>query len=194
MGAAPILRPTDLFLSAPPSAREALLATLSPLGPGVQLQSRADEAAALRDQPVNRAVVIVVLAAAAIAAAYAALALVVGLALAGSARSIEVAHLRMLGLARRDATALIILEHGPVVGLALLAGAALGLGLFSVLGSALGLGALLETSLEIPLSIEPGPLALAVLATVATAGLAIGIASLLQGRAAAVEAIRRGIE
>ncbi len=194
MGASPTLRPTDFFLSAPPSAREALLATLSPLGPGVQLQSRADEAAALRDQPVNRAVVIVVLAAAAIAAAYAALALLVGLALAGSARSIEVAHLRMLGLARRDATALIALEHGPVIGLALLAGGALGLGLFTVLGSALGLGALLGTSLEIPLSVEPGPLALVVLATVAVAGLAIGIASLLQGRAAAAEAIRRGIE
>ena len=194
MGASPTLPATDVFLSAPPSARDSMLATLSPLGTSVRLESRADEAAALRDQPVNRSVVFVVLAAAAIGAVYAALALVVGLALAGSARSIEVTHLRMLGLARRDATALIILEHGPAVGLALLAGAVLGLALFSVLDNALGFGVLLGTSLQIPLWFEPGPLALGVVMSAAVAALAIGIASLLQSRAAAADAIRRGIE
>ena len=188
------LRPTDLYLAATPAGRDAFLGRLSYLGPDVQVASRTEEAATLRDQPINRTVAIVVLAAALAGAAYASLALVAGLAMAGSARSSEVAHLRMLGLAPREATATVALEFGPIVGLALLAGAVVGVGLFEAVRGALGLGGLLGSSLDVPLAIAPGPFALSVAATGAITGAAIALASALQGRAAAARAIRRGIE
>jgi putative ABC transport system permease protein len=188
------LQPTDVYMAVSPAARDALLGTLSHLGPAVQVASRAEETATLRDQPVNRTVAIVVLAAAVAGAFYAVLALVAGLALAGSARSNEVAHLRMLGLAPREGTALVALEFGPVVGLALLAGTILGVGLFEAIRGALGLGRLLGSPLDIPLAIAPGPFAVIVLATGAITGAAIALAGALQGRAAPVGAVRRGIE
>jgi putative ABC transport system permease protein len=194
LGGSLLLPPTDAFIAAPDGARDALLAALSSLGVSVQLQDRAETASSLRDRPVNRAVATVILGAAGVAGVYAALALVASLALTGSARSIEVAHLRMLGLTRREATLLLVLEYAPVLGLALLVGAAVGLGLFAVLGGSLGLDVLLSASIAIPLALQPVSLALAVGGIVAITALSVGLAGLLQGAASAQGAVRRGIE
>jgi ABC-type antimicrobial peptide transport system permease subunit len=127
-------------------------------------------------------------------AAYAALAVVVALGMAGAARARETAHLRTLGMTRRETIGLLIAEHGPTVLVAFLGGTALGLALFVALRSALGLSAVVGSELAIPLEVDPGHLALLLLATVITLACGVGLAAALQRRAAPVAAIRRGIE
>ncbi|HEX2193993.1 MAG TPA: hypothetical protein VHK63_03415, partial [Candidatus Limnocylindria bacterium] len=73
---------------------------------------------AFRTSPVVAAVSAGVAAAAIVAAAYAALAVASSLILAGSARAGETAHLRTLGLTRRQTVGLLVTEHGPTVALA----------------------------------------------------------------------------
>ena len=88
------------------------------------------------------AVTIGLLAAFAVAIAYAALALIAALALTGAARASESAHLRTLGLGRRQSIWLTIVEHGPTVVLAIILGIAFGLGIFVALRPGIGLGAI----------------------------------------------------
>ena len=186
--------PTDEFMAAPADGGDALLATLGPSGPGVTLVSRTDVAAAIRDRPVNRAVEIVILGAVLIGMAYAVLALIVGLVLAGSARSNEVGHLRMLGLGRRDPIALLALEYGPVLGATLIVAAGLGIGLFVLLERSLGLGVLLGSPLEIPITLDPAVLLLLLGVGLGLTAISIALAGLLGSRGVAASAIREGIE
>jgi len=186
--------PTDEFLAAPADGGDALLATLGTSGPGVTLVSRTDVAAAIRDRPVNRAVEIVILGAVLIGTAYAVLALITGLVLAGSARSNEVGHLRMLGLGRRDPIALLALEYGPALAATLIVAAGLGIGLFVLLERSLGLGVLLGSPLEIPLALDPAVVLLLLGIGLGLTAISIALAGLLGSRGVAASAIREGIE
>jgi putative ABC transport system permease protein len=122
------------------------------------------------------------------------LAVTAALALAGAARSTELAHLRMVGLSRGDAFRLAAVEHGPTVVLAALAGIAFGLGLFVLLEPGLGLDRLIGSSLVVPFGVDPAQLALSVGAVLAIAAAAIILAGWAQRRGAAVAALRRGME
>lgn len=126
--------------------------------------------------------------------AYAALAVWAALALAGAARAIEVAHLRALGLNRREAIGLVVVEHGPIVFVAFVAGAALGVGLFAVLRDGLGLASLVGAPIVVDVGIDPLLLGLVLLAIVTIVALGIGLAAALQRNAAPVAAVRRGFE
>lgn len=185
---------TSAWLAAPDGAAGAIRAAVTASAPGVQLASRAERSAALRGTPVAAAVRAGVGVAAMAAAAYAALGVTLALALAGAARAVEVAHLRTLGLSRRETLSLVIVEHGPTVVVAFAAGAALGLGLFVVLRPGLGFDAIVGSGLPIPLSLEAGPVGLVLAAVVAIAAVGIGLAAVLQRRGAPVHAIRRGFE
>lgn len=190
------LSPVTLFVDAPatPAAETAIREAVTAIAAGATIQSRTVFARAFSDSPVTAAIVAGIAIAAIVAALYAALAVTAALALAGAARSSEVAHLRMIGLSRRDALGLAIVEHGPTVLFAFVAGVALGLGLFVLLQPGLGLDALVGSELDVPVSADPGQLALIGAGILGIATVGIGLAAWMQRRGIAVAALRRGFE
>ena len=158
------------------------------------LASRADETAALRDAPTARAVVAGTAAGALVAFLYAVLAVAAGLALTGAAQAVEVAHLRTMGLSNRQLVGLVIAEHGPVVVAALIAGVALGLGMFVFLREGLGLDALVGAQADVSLVPDPTQLAAVLGGIVAVAVLGLGLGTIMQRGTTSTAAQRRGFE
>ncbi|MBA2718963.1 MAG: ABC transporter permease [Chloroflexi bacterium] len=190
------LSPTTYFLDAPadPDSETAIREAVTKVVAGATVESRAVFAQAFTDSPVTAAIVAGIAIAAIVAALYAALAVTAALALAGASRATEVAHLRMIGLSRRDALGLAIVEHGPTVLFAFGAGVALGLGLFVLLQPGLGLDALVGSTLAVPMSADPRQLAIIGGGILAIATVGIGLAAWMQRRGVAVAALRRGFE
>lgn len=188
------LQPTTVFLDAPETDLDAIRTAVAGVAVAATVDSRAAFARSFSDSPVTAAIVAGIAIAAIISAVYAALAVSAALALAGSARATEVAHLRMIGLSRRDALGLAVIEHGPTVLLAFLAGVALGLGLFVLLEPGLGIDAIVGSKLEVPLSADPQQLGIIFGGVLGIAALGIGLAAWMQRRGVAVAAIRRGFE
>lgn len=187
-------RVTTIFARAPIQNAAALRAEIPNATPGVLLISRAEQSAGIRDSPVARAVSTGAGLALAAAAAYAALAVASALAIAGAARAVEVVHLRLLGLNRRQALGLALVEHGPTVAIAFAVGVALGLGLFVIVRPALGLQAIIGSELEIPLAVGPGEIGLIMAAIIAISAIGIAIGAFVQGRAVPASVVRQGIE
>jgi putative ABC transport system permease protein len=185
---------TALYLRAPDDAAAGIREALRHDAGNAILESRAERTAAIRTAPIVGALVTGVAAAALVAFVYAALAVSAALALAGAARAIEVAHLRTLGLTRREALGLVVVEHGPTIVVAFVAGTALGVGLFALLREALGLAALVGSEIEVATAIEPLQLAAVLIAIVIIVGLGIGLGAALQRGAAPAAAVRRGFE
>jgi putative ABC transport system permease protein len=185
---------TAIYLRAPETSADAFRAALTRVAPVAILQSRAERTDQIRTAPIVRALVAGVTAAAIVAFAYAALAVSAALALAGAARAIEVAHLRTLGLTRREALGLVVVEHGPTVVVSFVVGVALGLGLFALLREALGLRALVGSSVEISVGVEPAQLVVLLIGIVTIVALGIGLGAALQRGAAPSAAVRRGFE
>ena len=182
------------FLRAPDAAEHDIRVAFERAAPGATMVSRADATATIAKMPVIGAVTWGVAIATLIAAAYAALAVAAAVALAAAARADEVAHLSVLGLTRRQAAGLVILEHGPTVVFAFVVGAALGLGLFAFVRPGLGLAAILGSALAVPLVVEPLQLALVFGSVVAVVVIGLALGTLIQGRAVPVAALRRGME
>ena len=188
------LSPTSWFLAAPDGDGAALRAAVAAVALGSTVQSRSVFAAGFSESPVTAAILAGITIAALLAAAYAALAVTAALALAGASRAPEVAHLRMIGLSRGDALGLAVVEHGPTVILAFLAGVALGLGLFALLEPGLGLDAIVGSRLDVPLTVDPQQLAIIFGGVLLIAAVGIGLAAWFQQRGVAVAALRRGFE
>jgi putative ABC transport system permease protein len=189
------LAPTTIFIRAPDAAVEAIRAAVAAELPAtVTVTSRAEVSAVLRASPARRAVEVGVATVVVVALTYAALAVAAGLALAGAARAIEIAHLRTLGLTGRQAGGLVILEHGPTVVLAFVLGAGLGLGVFVALRDGLGLEQLVGSRVAVPLTLDPVQLLFTVAAVVAVVGLGLALGTLMQRGAAPAAAVRRGFE
>ncbi|HEX5590833.1 MAG TPA: hypothetical protein VFX65_11140 [Candidatus Limnocylindrales bacterium] len=189
------LSPSTIYLRAPDdSAEEIRDAVLAAIPAGVTVRSRALETLEIQTSPISRAVVAGVAAAAIVAIGYAMLAVAAALALAGASRAVEVAHLRTLGLTGRQAAGLVVAEHGPAVAVALGIGAALGIGMFVALRQGLGLEALVGSSIEVAIVVDPLQLVAVSLAiaVVVAGGLVLG--TLMQRGAAPVAAVRRGFE
>ncbi len=162
--------------------------------PFAVVEGRAERTSDLRTSPIIDAVVLGVALAGLIAAVYAAISISASLALAGTAQAVEVAHLRTMGLTRREAFGLIVVEHGPTIVIGFVAGLAFGFALFQVVQPGLGLDTLVGSSLDIPVSLGLHQLAAIGLFVVAIAAAGIGLGAFLQRRAIPVSAIRRGFE
>jgi predicted lysophospholipase L1 biosynthesis ABC-type transport system permease subunit len=186
--------PTSILLRAPEASVAALREALADETVGVRLDSRAERAAELRAAPVVGAVTVGVAIAAVVALVYAGLAVAASMTLSAAARAGEVALLRTLGLSTRGSFALVAVEHGPTVVVAVVAGTLLGLGLFAVLRPGLGLGTVVGSPLDIPLAVDPGQLLMLLVAIVAIVAVSIGLAGALQRSVVPVDALRRGIE
>ncbi len=183
-----------LFVDAPDTSSTAIQEATAALGAGTTVESRAAVARAFNDSPVTAAIAAGIAIAAIVAASYATLAVTAALALAGASRATEVAHLRMIGLSRSDALGLAIFEHGPTVLCALVAGVALGFGLFVVLQPGLGLDALVGSRTNLPVSVDPRQLSVIGGGILAIATVGIGLAAWMQRRSVAIAALRRGFE
>ena len=188
------LLPTIAFLRAPDDAGPAIRDAVAETTPAARVTGHAQIAAELRQSPVTSAIVAGIAVAALIAIGYAALAVASALALAGASRAVEVAHLRMIGLSRREALGLVAVEHGPTVILAFTAGVALGIGLFALLRPGLGLDGLVGSRLDIPIAVPADQLVLIGLAILAIVSGGVLLAAAMQRRAAPVAALRRGFE
>ena len=185
---------TAFYLLAPDSSAAAIREAIRHDMADGRLESRAERTQSIQTAPIVRALVAGVGAAVLVAFAYAALAVSAALALAGAARAIEVAHLRTLGLSRRETLGLVAVEHGPTIIVAFAVGAALGLGLFALLHDGLGLAALVGSQIDVAIGIEPLQLAAVLIAIVIIVGLGIGLGAALQRGAAEAAAVRRGFE
>ncbi len=187
--------PTEVFIKAGPDAGATIARALQNRLPaqGV-VYSRFDAVAALRDAPDYAAVVFGLAAASLVAALYGALAIFVALLLAGAEQSRESAHLRVLGLSRGENLGLSAMEHGPAAVLVIVAGMALGAGLFAFLQSGLGLGQLVGGDVEVGLPIEPAWVAAVFGAIAAMVGLAVLLETAAESIIKTTAALRGGLD
>lgn len=162
--------------------------------PFAVVESRAERTVSMRTSPIIDAIVLGVALAGLLAAVYAAISISAALALAGTAQAVEVAHLRTMGMTRREAFGLVIVEHGPMIVIGFVAGLVFGFALFRVVQPGLGLDTLVGSSLEIPVSLGLDQLAAIGLFVVVIAAVGIGLGAFLQRRAIPASAIRRGFE
>jgi putative ABC transport system permease protein len=191
------LRSTTVYYLRAPETGEAAVAlrdALTRQAPGFTLDSRAERSGSIRASPIVGSLVAAIGAAAAVAFVYAALAVTAALALAGAARAVEVAHLRTLGLTRREALELVVVEHGPTIVVAFAVGSALGIGLFGLLREGLGLADLVGAEVEVAVGIELGQLVAVLAAIVIIVTLGIFLGAALQRAATPAAAVRRGFE
>ncbi|HET9344267.1 MAG TPA: ABC transporter permease [Candidatus Limnocylindrales bacterium] len=185
---------TAYYLRAPASVGPELTDAVLRVVPNADVDGRAERVAAIDDAPMTRGLVAGVATASLVAFVYAALAVSAALALAGASRAVEVAHLRTLGLSRREALGLVVVEHGPTIVVAFVAGVALGLFLFAMLRDALGLASLVGAPIVVDVGVDPVQLGIVLFAIVIIVALGIGLGAALQRGAAPVAAVRRGFE
>ncbi|TAL08162.1 MAG: FtsX-like permease family protein, partial [Chloroflexota bacterium] len=189
------LLPSIAFLRAPDSAGDAIRTAVREQIPvGATVTARADVTRDLRESPASHAVTAGISAASLLAMVYAALAVAAALALSGAARAGEVAHLRTLGLTDRQATGLIVVEHGPTVIVAFVGGVGLGIGLLALLRDGLGIEALVGSAPNVPVGLEPIQLLLVLGGIVGVVVVGLGLGSRMQRGAAPIAALRRGFE
>ena len=96
-----------------------------------------------------------------------------------------------MGLSRREALGLVVVEHGPTIVVAFVAGVGLGLFLFALLRDALGLASLVGAPIVVDVGIDPVQLGIVLFAIVIIVALGIGLGAALQRGAAPVAAVRR---
>ena len=186
---------TEAFVRGGPDARGTLAAAARAAMPGrAVFSSRDDEVSGLRSSPDYVAVAFGLAAASAVAAAYGALAILATLLLSGAEQSRESAHLRILGLGRRETLELSAIEHGPVSIAMIAAGIGLGLGLFAFLLPSLGLGRLVGGDIDVGLPVSGLELAAIGGAIAALVGLAIAIEAVAESMIEPTAALRRGID
>jgi putative ABC transport system permease protein len=188
-----LFQPSVAFLRAPPDAapaiRQAITSAMS-----ADVTGRVEMTTGLREAPIVTAIRAGIGAAAVVAAIYAALAVAVALALNGSARAIELAHLRTLGLSNGQASRLLLVEQVPAIAIAFVGGLGLGVGLFTALSPGLGLGALVGADVEIAPTFDASLLAATAAGLIATITLGLAFGMLAARSASPVPALRRGFE
>jgi putative ABC transport system permease protein len=131
--------PTVIWLRAPASAADAIATTVAGSTALTRVDSAFDSRAGLEAGSLISVVSGGYGLSEIVAASYMALAVLGAMVLSAARRSRDLAYLRTLGFSRRQALGLTIVEQGPTILLALVAGVALGLGLAVVLEPGLGL-------------------------------------------------------
>lgn len=156
--AAPSQPPTTLWVRGGPSAGEAVAAAITDPA-STRLDSRYAALAALRDAPLATATATGFALALLVAGAFMALAIVGTVILSAARRNQDLAYLRTLGITRRQALALTLVEQAPPALMALVPGVALGVGLAFLLEPGLNLAAF-EGLDGFPLAVDPMSLVL----------------------------------
>ena len=157
-----------------------------------RIVSRYDAYAALHDVPLGALVANGYSLALVIAAIYMALTIVGALVLSAARRTQDLAYLRTLGVSAPQALGLTVVEHAPPVLLALIPGAALGIGMAILCEPGLGLATFVGTSARVPLFVDWPALGLMVAALIGVAAAAVAGGIWLSRRARLVDALRIG--
>lgn len=188
------LTASALLLSAPDDDGPALRAFLEERAPGVELDSRPELFARMHDAPLVAAVSIGFGVAIGLAIGYAALALTVALTLTALGRRRQLAQLRTMGLARRQALGLTLAEHLPELIVAFVAGTALGVAAAWLVLPGLALSAFVGSERTVPLRVDWLRIGLLGAVPLAVAAVGIGLGAWIGWRSDLAAATRAGVE
>ncbi len=147
------LAPTQLLVRGRPGLSGEIRDRALDAGAVSVVLARDETLAEVREAPFSVAVVSAYAISLAVAAAYVTLAVVIGLLLGRQARERDLAHLRTMGLGRREAFGLVALEQLPMPLIGVAAGSALGLGLVALIGPGLDLASFVGTTQPIALAV-----------------------------------------
>ncbi|MCI0687870.1 MAG: FtsX-like permease family protein [Sporichthyaceae bacterium] len=172
--------PTVLFIDGPDVPGDALrTAAADEL---VSVATRADRLAELGDNPLTRLILSAFRLGLLALAAYSVLAILLGLVLGADRRGRVVSYLRTLGLSQRQSYGLLLLEIGPLVALAVVAGLVVGLLISLVVSSGVDLRPFTGTADAPPLAVDVGVLSLLAAALIALVAIAIVVDAALNRR------------
>lgn len=188
------LDPTSVLVAAAEGAGPDLRLALESQAVVAQVIARDELIGELRQRPLVEAVQAGFGMAVGLAIAYAALAVTMSLVLAAGARARETAQLRTLGLSRSQVLGLTVLEHGPPVLVAAVAGIALGIAVGWLLLPGLALGAFTGAPVDPVLTVDLSQLLVVVGALALIVAIGIAAAAWVQRRAEPVLVAREGIE
>ncbi|HET7168083.1 MAG TPA: FtsX-like permease family protein [Candidatus Limnocylindrales bacterium] len=188
----PPIRPTAWLVRGGPAAGPALRAALADVPTVGSIVSRDEVLADDRAAPLVGAVGQGFLVALGAAGAYAGLAVVAVIALDAGRRARELAFLRTLGLADRQAVGLTVVEHAPPALLSLVIGLGLGLVVAWLLVPGLGLDAFIGPDAPVVLSVDWGSVGLVVVAVLAVVVGMVVASSWLARRLDPSQALRIG--
>ncbi len=162
-----------------------LTATLGQVAPGAGLTQRATVLAALTDAPFQADTFRMLDLSTLAAALLAVVALLCGLTMGARSREQALARLATMGLSRRQANRLVLLENVPALAAALIGGAVCTVAIGALIGPGIDLGVFTGTAQAVPLRIDPWTL------TLAGAAIALTAAATLVGHTATAH--RRGV-
>lgn len=183
---------TNVFIRAPASAEPALNDRLRDVTPKTNLASQAGALGALQGSPLIAGVAAGFRFSLLVAALYSALAVIIALTLTAVARARDLAYLRTLGLSARQSLGLIVVEQVPGVIVALVAGAALGIGVAALIQPGLGLQAFTGATIPVVLWVDWPGVALIGLGLALVVAVAVVVTALLGRRRNLGRAIRAG--
>lgn len=187
--------PTNqIFVRAPADAADEVRAAVAETRSSATVESQAERLADLRQRPLVDAIGTGFAFALVMAVAYAALAVVVALGMAGAARARETAHLRTLGIGPPQITMMTVIEHAPLVVVAMVGGVVLGIVVAWVVLPGLGLGAFTGGAVDPVLTLDAGRLLALGAALVVIVAVGVALAAAMQRRADPARAVREGIE
>ncbi len=185
--------PTVAFIRGP-GAAPAVTGAVRAHDPNAEVETRADALGQLSRTPLAGAVTNGFGLAAILAAAFAALAVILGLALSSSERARDTARLRTMGLAPRQILGLAAVEQLPPVLVALAAGGAFGIGLAWLVLPGVDLSVFTGGDVAVPLVVDPGRTAVLLGAVLATVLVGVAIAAVADRRQQLGRALRVGDE
>lgn len=162
-----------------------LTATLHRVAPGANLTQRAAALATLTHAPFQADTFDTLDLSMLAAALLAVVALLAGLTMGARSREQALARLATMGLSRRQANRLVLLENLPALAAALIGGVACTMAIGALIGPGIDLGVFTGTGQSVPLQVDPWTL------TLAGAAIALTTAVTLAGHTAAAH--RRGV-
>ncbi|MDP9468613.1 MAG: FtsX-like permease family protein [Chloroflexota bacterium] len=181
-----------MWLRAPGDVAGRLATTVAEEQESARIVSRYDAYATLHDAPLGAMVATGYALALVIAAVYMALTIIGSVVLTAARQTRDLAYLRTLGVTRRQALSLTVMEHAPPVLLALVPGVALGIGVAILCEPGLGLATFVGSSGGVPLFVDWQALALMAAALVGVVVAAVMAGTWLSRRAALVDVLRIG--
>lgn len=185
-------RTTRLYVRADDGAESAVAAAARTRSPAAVVASRATQYASARSAPLVSGTVGAFTTALIVSALYAALGIVVGTTLTARARAKDLAFLRTLGLADRQADGLVVAELAPMVAVAGVLGALLGVGTAALVTPRLGVGRLTGSLQRVVPSVDPAALAAVAAALVVVVVAAIVVSGAITRRTNITTTLRVG--
>lgn len=186
------LPPTMLFLAGPGLDRKALAQTVQQTAPDAAITLRSAVLAGLRTAPLPNAGYVTFAEGAAAAAGFSVLILLLSLVLGARARELTLARLSTMGLSRRQARQLVVVETLPSVLAALAGGVACTLALAPLVGPELDLSVFTGYGLSVPVRADLGSLAIAAAALVVLTLVTLAVQAAAAGRRGLGAALRIG--